>query len=159
MTTTTPTASTERRWFLDTVVEIRVPHDAGADGISVIESVAPYGDSPPLHIHRTEDELFHVLEGTMRVRLGDAEIVAEAGDVLLAPKGVPHTYRVESADGARWLVTTTGGDFEAMVRAASRPAGHDGLPEPSGPPTPEQQAALAAVCEANGIDLVGPPLH
>lgn len=153
------TVLTERRWFLDTLVVIRVSHDAGPDGISVIESVAPYRDSPPLHIHRNEDELFHVLGGTMRLQVGDDEFMAEAGDLFLAPKGIPHTYRVESVKGARWLVTTTGGDFEAMVRAASRPADHDGLPEPGGPPSPDQQAALSAVCAANDIDLVGPPLH
>ena len=132
----TTTVMTERRWFLETLVAIRVPHDAGDDGISVIESVAPYGDSPPLHIHRNEDELFHVLEGTMRLRVGDDELVADAGDIFLAPKGVPHTYRVESREGARWLVTTTCGDFEAMVRAASRPAEREELPECTGPPTP-----------------------
>lgn len=155
----TPAEMTDRRWFLDTLVAIRVPHGAGSDGICVIESVAPYGDSPPLHVHRNEDELFHVLEGEMRLRVGGDEIVAGAGEIHLAPKGVPHTYRVESHDGARWLVTTTGGDFEAMVCTASRPAEHDGLPEPAGAPTPEQQAALAAVCAAHDIDLVGPPLH
>jgi quercetin dioxygenase-like cupin family protein len=153
------TVMTERRWFLDTLVVVRVSHDTGEDGISIIESVAPYGDSPPLHVHRTEDELFHLLEGTMRWQVGDDEFVTEAGAVFLAPKGIPHTYRVESVEGARWLVTTTRGDFEAMVRAASRPAERDALPEPNGPPTPDQQAALAAVCEANGIGLVGPPLH
>ncbi len=153
------TVMTDRRWFLDTLVVIRVSHRTGDDGISVIESVAPYGDSPPLHVHRNEDELFHLLDGTMRFHVGDDEFVADAGDVFLAPKGIPHTYRVESLEGARWLVTTTGGDFEGMVRGASRPADRDALPEPNGPPTPDQQAALAAVCAAHGIDLVGPPLH
>lgn len=154
----TTTELTERRWFLDTLVTIRVSHDAGADGISVIEFHAPYGDSPPLHVHRSEDELFHVLDGVMRLRVGDDEVVASAGAIHLAPQGVPHTYRVESSDGARWLVTTTGGDFETLVRATSRPAEREGLPAPAGPPTPEQQAVLAAACAANGIELVGPPL-
>lgn len=153
------TVMTERRWFLDTLVVIHVSHSSGDDGMSLIESAGPYGDSPPLHVHRTEDELFHVLDGTMRVHLGGDEFIAEAGDMFLAPKGIPHTYRVESVEGARWLVTTTGGAFEAMVRAASRPAEGDALPVPNGPPTPDQQAALAALCAAHGIDLVGPPLH
>lgn len=125
--------------FLDTTVTIRVPHAAGADGISVIESVAPRGDSPPLHVHRTEDEVFHVLEGEFRFRVGDEEVRVGAGETLLAPKGVPHTYRVESAEG-RWLVVTTGGDFESLVRAA--------------PP----KERLPEECAARGIELVGPPL-
>jgi quercetin dioxygenase-like cupin family protein len=154
--TLTPVA--EQLWFLDTLVTIRVPHEAGEDGLSVIESVAPLGDAPPLHVHRTEDELFQVLEGELLVRVGDEEISAPAGAILLAPKGVPHSYRVVSADGARWLVTTTAGDFEAMVRAASRAAERADLPEPAGPPSPEQVAALSALCADHGIDLVGPPL-
>ena len=95
MTTATATRP-ETVWFLNTEVTFRVPAAAGADGMTLIESLAPEGDSPPLHVHGTEDELFHVLEGTLRFRLGDDELVLEAGDSALAPKGVPHTYRVES---------------------------------------------------------------
>jgi quercetin dioxygenase-like cupin family protein len=151
-----PTA--EQLWFLDTLVTIRLAHGAGSDGMSVIESVAPFGDSPPLHVHHTEDELFQVLEGELQLRVADELIAAPAGSILLAPKGVPHTYRVVSPEGARWLVTTTAGDFEAMVRAVSRPAEHDGLPAPSGPPSPEQVTALGALTARHGIDLIGPPL-
>jgi quercetin dioxygenase-like cupin family protein len=150
--------ATEQLWFLNTLHTIRVRHDQGEDGISLLEAIAPHGDSPPLHVHRTEDELFHVLDGELRVRAGDAETRIGAGESLLAPKGVPHTYRVESSDGARWLVVTTGGDFERFVRELSRPVERPGLPAPQGPPTPEQEEALAAAARKYGIELVGPPL-
>ena len=114
--------STEQLWFLDTLHTVRVRHGDGEDGISVMESLAPHGDSPPLHVHQTEDETFHVLEGELRLRAGDAEVRIGVGETLLAPKGVPHTYRVESREGARWLVITRHGDFEGFVRALSRPA-------------------------------------
>jgi quercetin dioxygenase-like cupin family protein len=155
---TTATATRpETVWFLDTEVVFRVPAAAGVDGLTLIESLAPEGDSPPLHVHGTEDELFHVLEGTLRVRLGDDELVLEAGESVLAPKGVPHTYRVESRQ-ARCLVVTTSGDFERFVRAASRPAEAPGVPEPAGPPTPEQVDALTALAAQSSIAFVGPPL-
>jgi quercetin dioxygenase-like cupin family protein len=149
----------ELLWFLNTLVTVRVRHDQGEDGISVHESLAPHGDSPPLHVHRTEDELFHLLEGELRFRTGDREIRIGAGESLLAPKGVPHTYRVESPDGARWLVVTTRGDFERFKREVSRPAAGPGLPSPQGPPTPEQQDALARSARRHGIAFVGPPLE
>jgi mannose-6-phosphate isomerase-like protein (cupin superfamily) len=149
---------TEQLWFLDTLVTVRVSAARGEDGISVLESRAPYGDSPPLHIHRTEDEVFHVLSGELRLVVGDEEVTARPGATLLTPKGVPHTYVVTSAEGATWLVLTARGDFERFVRATSRPAGHEGLPEPGGPPPPEAVAALAEAAGAHGIDLVGPPL-
>ena len=148
----------QQLWFLNTLVTVRVGHGDGEDGISVLESVAPHGDSPPLHIHQTEDEAFHVLEGELRLLAGDAEVRVGPGDWVLAPKGVPHTYRVESADGARWIVVTTRGEFERFVRATSRPAERDELPEPAGPPTPEQAGALAATARESGIAFVGPPL-
>lgn len=146
-------------WFMNTRVAPCVACEDGNDALSVLEHQAPYGDSPPLHIHHNEDEVFRVLDGELRVRIGDREIRARAGETLLAPKKVPHTYRVESPDGARWLTITHGGDFERFVRAFSRPAQRDGLPDPSGPPTPEQAQALASECAQHGIELVGPPLH
>lgn len=150
--------TTEPLWFLNTLHTVRVRHDQGEDGISVLDALAPYGDSPPLHVHRTQDEFFHVLDGELRLRAGDADIWIGAGESLLVPKGVAHTYRVESPDGARWLVITTGGDFERFVRELSRAAERPGLPAPQGQPTPEQADALAGAARQHGIDLVGPPL-
>jgi len=150
--------STQQRWFLNALMTVRVPHDEGDDGISVLESLAPHGESPPLHVHHTEDEIFHVLEGRLRVRAGDTEVTIGAGETVLGPKGVPHTYRVESHEGARWLLITRRGDFERFMRAFSRPAERPELPTPQGPPTPEQAEALAAIARAHGIELVGPPL-
>ena len=146
-------------WFLDTEVTIRVSHQDGSDGVSVLEHRAPHGDSPPLHVHHSEDEIFHILEGEMLFRLADRDVHAHTGDTLLAPKGTPHTYRVDSTDGARWLTIIRGGDFEGLITSIARPAERFGLPDPSGPPTPEQVEALGAACRQHGIELVGPPLH
>jgi quercetin dioxygenase-like cupin family protein len=150
--------STEQLWFLNTLHTVRVRHDEGEDGISVMETLAPHGDSPPLHVHQTEDETFHMLEGELRVRAGDTEVKIGAGETILASKGVPHTYRVESREGARWLVITRRGDFERFVHALSRPAERPELPAAQGPLTPEQANTLAAAAREHGIELVGPPL-
>lgn len=146
-------------WFLNTRVRIVVPSETGEDRLSVLEHTAPFGDSPPMHVHDTEDELFHLLEGDIRFSVGGRTVEITAGETVLAPKGVPHSYVVESAGGARWLTVTRPGDFEAMVRELSRPATAAGLPEPSGPPTPEMAAHLAEICARHGIRLVGEPLH
>ena len=111
-------------WFLDTLVRVLVPHEGGADGMSLIESTARRGDSPPLHRHATEDEAFYVLEGELTVQLGDEVLRAGPGEALLLPRGAEHTYRVDS-EAARWLVLTRGGDFEAFVRRMARPAAYD----------------------------------
>jgi hypothetical protein len=118
----------------------------------------PYVSSPPLHLHRTEDEVFHVLEGEFRVKLRDEEHRVGPGEILVAPKGVPHTYRVESAQGGRCLTITVRGDFERFVRAMSRPAQRPGLPVPAGPPSADDIAALKATAAQYGIEIVGPRL-
>lgn len=146
-------------WFLDTSVTIHVGHTVGTDRISLLEHRARQGDSPPLHIHRNEDEIFHVLEGRVLIHQSEGDDrTLEAGDTVLAPKGTSHTYRVESPS-ARWLTITNGTDFENFVRAASRAAETDDLPPASPPPTEEQAAELGRLSGGFGIDLVGPPLH
>ena len=145
-------------WFLNTLVTIRVSAEEGSDGVSVIENLLPRGDAPPLHIHHTEDEIFHVLDGEVRLQVGDEELRLGGGETRLAPKGVPHTYRVES-ERARILAISARGDFERFIRSFSRPAERDELPEAAGPPTPEQAEALAVACLEHNIELVGPPLH
>lgn len=146
-------------WFFDTLVIVHVGHADGTGGVSLLEHRARQGDSPPLHVHRNEDEIFHVLEGRVLIHQPEADDkTLEAGDAVLAPKGMPHTYRVESPS-ARWLTITSGADFENFVRAVGRAAETTDLPPASPPPTEEQVAEMGNLSESFGVDLVGPPLR
>lgn len=147
----------ELLWFNNTLIAIQVSSADGEDGICVVEHRQPYGDSAPLHVHRNEDEVFHILEGRIRFVINGLERIAGAGETVLAPKGLPHTYRVESPEGAHTLTVTRGPDFETMVRKASRPAERPDLP-PAATPTPQTMEMLIRLCAENGIDIVGPPL-
>lgn len=146
-------------WFLDSLVAVRIAHHEGQDGISLVELWAPYGDSPPLHFHRTEEELFYVLEGALRIQVEQEERRRKAGQTLLAAKGIAHSYRVESSEGVHFLVITTHGDFERFVRALARPAEQPTLPPPSGEPMLEAIQILTQTARAHGIEIIGPPLH
>jgi mannose-6-phosphate isomerase-like protein (cupin superfamily) len=42
------------------------------------------------HSHQDEDELFLVLEGSLRMELRDGAIVVEPGEFLVVPRGVEH---------------------------------------------------------------------
>jgi mannose-6-phosphate isomerase-like protein (cupin superfamily) len=148
----------ERIWFLDTTVIVRIAPDRGRDGTCVLEHIVGAGDSPPLHVHRDQDEVFVLLAGAARFRLGDQNLNAEAGDCLLVPKGSAHTYLATSREGARFLTITRGRGFYGFVREVGRRAVGDGLPQPSGAPTDEQREALVRLGEKYGVDFVGPPL-
>lgn len=80
-------------WFFDNLVKFRSSHEDSADGISVMEELARCGDSPPYHLHHTEDEVFHLIEGELVLLVDGETRRVRAGETLLAPKGVPHTYR------------------------------------------------------------------
>ena len=153
-----PMREGEHLWFLDSLVCVHVASAAGVDGLSVLEHQVPFGNSPPLHIHRTEDEVFHLVEGELRLKMGDEERRVGPGQIVLAPKGTPHTYRIESRTGGRLVTVTAHGDFERFIRAVGRRAERIGLPTAAGRPTPEAVEALAAVARKHGIEFVGPPL-
>ena len=139
-------------WFLHNLAKVHLASDETPGGFSIVEIAGPQGDQPPLHSHRSDDEGFYVLDGALIVWLGDQRLELKQGDYALAPHGVPHTYRVESAEGARWLATSTDG-FDRFVSEVGVPAEEDRLPDPT-PPDPERLAALAA---EHRIDLLGPP--
>ena len=110
----------EQFWFLNTLVTVRLGVSESQDGISVLEHQAPFGDSPPLHIHHTEDEVFHILEGEFRFQLSGEQQRHGPGAIVLAPKGSPHTYRIESRQGGRWLTVTAHGACQTRRRLRHR---------------------------------------
>jgi mannose-6-phosphate isomerase-like protein (cupin superfamily) len=74
----------------------RIAHElVGADhdvDACVIFVDAPPGDGPSLHRHPYA-EIFIVQEGRGTFTLGDEEVEAGAGEVLIARPGVPHGFK------------------------------------------------------------------
>jgi mannose-6-phosphate isomerase-like protein (cupin superfamily) len=87
----------------------------GADGGQfVIADWRDAGGAPgqrrliaPTHLHRSDDEAWYVLEGTLMFRIGDDEVEAKAGSAVMVPRGTVHTYWNPSADPARYLIVMT----------------------------------------------------
>ena len=161
MTTMTHIANTVAdpglRNFKGTLVSLRLSATESADGISIIEHHMPFGEAPPLHIHRTEDEVFHIVRGSMRFEIGGKTVIGQGGDVVCAPKGVPHRFIVESTDGVHCFTITRGRDFETMVMEMSASAGAGEQPRLVAP-TPQMIEELALACSRNAIDIIGAPL-
>jgi mannose-6-phosphate isomerase-like protein (cupin superfamily) len=86
---------------------------ANGDGFVVAEWSDPGGPAgpprliAPLHLHRLDDEAWYVLEGTLRVRVGDQLVEASAGSGVFVPRGVPHTYWNPTAGRVRYLLVMT----------------------------------------------------
>ena len=56
-----------------------------------------------LHIHHSDDEAWHVLEGTLTFRFSDRTVEAPAGTTVFVPAGVAHSY-YEAAGPTRYLI-------------------------------------------------------
>jgi mannose-6-phosphate isomerase-like protein (cupin superfamily) len=61
----------------------------------------------PPHLHRSDDEAWYVLEGTLRVRVGTEVVEAGAGAAVFVLRGTPHTYWNPGPDPARYLLVMT----------------------------------------------------
>jgi mannose-6-phosphate isomerase-like protein (cupin superfamily) len=102
-----------------------------AASIVVAEWTDPGGghDPPryiaPLHLHRSDDEAWYVLDGTLRVRAGDRDVEVSSGGAVLVPRGTVHTYWNPSPDATRYLLVMTPGIarlIEAIHESSSRDA-------------------------------------
>jgi quercetin dioxygenase-like cupin family protein len=95
-----------------------------AGQFALLEVEGAPGGEPPLHVHKNEDEMFYVLEGQLKVRRGEEELTADAGDSVFLPRGVAHTFKILSK-AARFLVYITPGGFESYFRELGHPV--DGM--------------------------------
>ncbi len=77
----------ESYWFYGDKAIVRSPE--GALPI-IIEHHVGAGAAAPLHVHHDVDDSFYLLSGQLALRCGDDTFVANAGDYVSVPKGVPH---------------------------------------------------------------------
>ena len=159
MTTTTDQTPSTRSvasddlWFAGTLMRVLADRASTGGQFALIEQHAPRGFSPPLHVHAGEDQMIFVVEGELRAQVGDAERLIAASDVVWLPRGVPHTFRVES-DGARLIEVTTPAGFEDFHREAGEPALERRIPDPA----PLDVAALAEASARHACQILGPPM-
>jgi mannose-6-phosphate isomerase-like protein (cupin superfamily) len=60
-----------------------------------------------LHLHRSDDEAWIVLEGRLGFRVGDEQREVAEGDSLLVRRGTPHSYWNPAPERARYLLVMT----------------------------------------------------
>lgn len=88
---------------------LRTAADSDGELLEFELELSPDGRVPGAHVHPEQEERFHVLEGTMKFRLGMRTIVAEAGDSVVVPAGRVHKF-------------ANGGDGRARARVQVVPA-------------------------------------
>lgn len=114
----------------------------------------PRGKATPLHVHPDADETFKLLDGQIRMRVGDREDnVVSAGAVSLVPRGIPHAFTVESEWAHILVVFSPASNVsEEFFRLAGIPAA-----DPSATPPPPDPDRFAAAVTTAGLQVLGPP--
>lgn len=141
------------RWFAGTWLRVVAAAADTGGAMTVMEQRARRGFSPPRHVHEREDTAFLVLEGLLTVVVGDAERAVRAGELAWMPRGVPHTFRVDSEE-VHLLELVTPGGVEGFHLDASDPALVAAIPADSA----VDVGRLVASSSGYGIDIIGPPL-
>ena len=110
-------AGGERLRFSD--AEFLVKADAHTTGgaFAIIEEVDPL--DTPRHVHANEDEVFVVIEGAHVFEVGDESFQVEPGEVVFAPRQVPHAHHRVVHRSGRFLTIVSPAGFEGFFRELS----------------------------------------
>ena len=93
------------RFGIDFTVKAGEVQDSSS--AAVLEYVTKKGEEPPDHMHRTEDEIFYVLEGTITFRCGAESFDLAKGGFIFLPCGIEHGYTIQGDEPVRLLVITS----------------------------------------------------
>ncbi len=63
----------------------------------------PVGKKVALHKHPTSDELFFILKGKIKFRVGDKEVIASEGDLVKGKMDIPHMFENIGNEPAAFL--------------------------------------------------------
>jgi mannose-6-phosphate isomerase-like protein (cupin superfamily) len=95
----------EGRQFWTGVSHGAVKVESGAADFSVFASSPPPGrPGPAPHVHRTYDEAWFIIEGTMEFVLDGQREQLDAGGFVFVPRGVVHSFSNPGPAEARMLV-------------------------------------------------------
>lgn len=145
----------EALWFNGGLGILKATADETEGRYAIVEFRLPKGFAAPLHIHNNEDEFFLIVDGEIRVQHGDEIVEGVAGSLAYTPKGIAHSFHVDSDEASLLLFFGPAGP-EGFFREGGKPAGHFGLP-----PSDEQfvdRETLIEIMSRHGQAVVGPPL-
>jgi quercetin dioxygenase-like cupin family protein len=108
--------------------------------------IPPRSDGPPAHVHRSYDEAFYVLAGSVVFTSDGISEECPAGSFVFVARGSAHHFANPATTAARVLVVTTPRAIRLVERA-------EALLDQDGPP---DLAALQALFASHDTELLGP---
>jgi mannose-6-phosphate isomerase-like protein (cupin superfamily) len=114
----------------------RTSEETNGESVLVETIVRPDGFVAAAHVHPYQSERFEVLQGRLGVRIGDREVLAEPGDVVVVSPGTPHRFWNAGQGEARFLCEVRPAlGFESLIEtmftlAARGQTNRKGMPNP-----------------------------
>lgn len=130
------------------ILDVKVSGSDTDGALAIFEqtSLSP-GRGTPLHVHLTQDEIFYVLKGSYRFKVGDEIYDLQAGDSIFLPRQVPHAWTQRSRRGRMTVTVQPAGKLEQFFVTM---AALDYEPSP---------AEINQIFADNDMQVVGPPLQ
>jgi quercetin dioxygenase-like cupin family protein len=141
-------------WYAGSLMTFLATSEETRGQFALIEQVGRKGNVPPRHLHHHEDEAFYLLEGEMTFLVGEQTIKATPGMMIFAPRGIAHSFTIDT-DQVRFLVLITPGGFEAFFGACGVPAAAMTLP-PSADVSASEIQKTRALVPSFGVEFVAP---
>ena len=85
---------------------------------AIMENIAAPGTATPMHFH-AEDEIFHILEGTVTFSIDGDVFNASVGSIVVIPAGAHHAWRNRSDAPIRMLTFFSPGGVEELYPSLS----------------------------------------
>jgi len=122
---------------------------------AIWEAIVPPGGGPPPHVHSREEEGFYVLEGEITFTVNGERVVAAAGTFANMPAGTPHSFKNESGEPAKMLISVAPAGLEKLFFEVGVPLAEGATTAP--PPTRDELEKMLAVAPGYGIEIRLPP--
>jgi len=118
------------------------------------EALVPPGGGPPPHVHSREQESFYILEGEITFRVNGETIIATSGTFANMPIGSLHSFKNETEQLARMIISIAPAGLENMFFEVGVPLAEGSTA--ALPPTKEEIEKLLAVAGNYGVEIKVP---
>ncbi len=116
--------------------------DTGNQITEWVDNVAP-GVGIPTHVHTKEDEIFRIIKGQVELTVGIKTTLLNEGDVVFAPKNVPHSWKAVGIKNVKMMTSAFPAGIEHMFYEVA-----------SLPPGPPNFDKVFAICAKHGISFL-----
>lgn len=133
------------------VFDCKVSGKDNDGAMCLFDTVRHEKGGPALHFHYNQDELFYIIKGEFRIKVGDDLFDLKPGDFAFAPRMIPHAFAKTSEEDGQMLVGfQPAGSMEDFFKQMSKFGKN--IP-------PNQREIMERLSADHGMKIVGPPLQ